>query len=42
VHDPDFSPVRVPRPLRLGKPETTVFPSIHTPYDYYKRIYLDD
>ena len=42
VHDPDFSSVRVPRSLRLEEPKTTVFPSVHTAYDYYKRIYLND
>ena len=36
-----FSPNTVPAANRTGMRSRYVVPDIHTPYDFYERIYLD-
>jgi hypothetical protein len=36
-----FSPATVPRENRATELSDTVVPDIHTPYDFYERIYLN-
>jgi hypothetical protein len=33
-----FSTGTVHRAIALGEPERSVFPLVHTPYDFYERI----
>jgi hypothetical protein len=36
-----FSPATVPGRNRAAERSDTVVPGIHTPYDFYERIYLN-
>ena len=38
VESRSFSTAAVHRAKRLGKPNWSVFPLVHTPYDFYERI----
>jgi hypothetical protein len=41
VEDCSFPPETVPRKKRATITSDAVVPGIHTPYDFYERIYLD-
>jgi hypothetical protein len=38
VQNRSFSTAAVHRPIPLRKPIRSVFPLVHTPYDFYERI----
>jgi hypothetical protein len=41
VESAPFSPIAVQRANGITIPSRIVVPALHTPYDFYERIYLD-
>jgi hypothetical protein len=40
VRNPSFSTAGVPTAIRPPNPLHGIIPVVHTPYDYYKKIFL--